>query len=545
MDFTRGDWKMSTHVKFPSIRKVPLFDEQQVRHYLQMRRENMFSYTLRELVLPPVRDAKSFHVTRDDRLMERAGVGARSARGLPWCENEKESFQHHAEYLKRLSKLREELIQQEQSNLANALDRLRMRSYGREYVYSQPQKEKKARQRHSAQSDVPVKRNSLITTFEKFQRMRPKKPPPLIMPLEGKSLIEAPVTERQERYERHERRHGNHSSRNETGTDRSVEENVRVNLQRLTTHPIPSIPRQGRNNHRDIVLESSSFRRGTNNDANNSSNAEERIAQMQKQKQKLMKLRHDAREAEKVKLMPQSFRIDTLSDEDRMNLEKLKDYYCIYYVPAPSTSPVGDNDLHVHLPKIGCNGSCNHSFVESESGGSSLRSSRSNGLNGKQIGFKVTTDFPIPPCACDCSCKMYVSGNKVEAPIDAMDYSIHQTHAVNNPHGKGNAHYKPNAGYSRETSRSTDKSWSFAKSSEKTEKHRSPPNSQEKKRIRVDMPAIVYNTVHSPEPGPVDYQAGLVKAFKQKELRQKELSNLMEDVRELNKMTDTMSGTTT
>lgn len=63
--------------------------------------------------------------------MERAGVGARSARGLPWSENDKESFQHHAEYLKRLSKLREELIQQEQNNLANALDRLRMRSYGK------------------------------------------------------------------------------------------------------------------------------------------------------------------------------------------------------------------------------------------------------------------------------------------------------------------------------------------------------------------------------------------------------------------------------
>lgn len=63
--------------------------------------------------------------------MERAGIGARTARALPWCENEKEAFQHHAEYLKRLSKLREELIQQEQSNLANALERLRMRSYGK------------------------------------------------------------------------------------------------------------------------------------------------------------------------------------------------------------------------------------------------------------------------------------------------------------------------------------------------------------------------------------------------------------------------------
>jgi len=68
--------------------------------------------------------------------MERAGVTSRSARALPWYDNDRgETFQHHAEYLKRLSKLREELIQQEQSNLANALDRLRMRSYGSAFCF--------------------------------------------------------------------------------------------------------------------------------------------------------------------------------------------------------------------------------------------------------------------------------------------------------------------------------------------------------------------------------------------------------------------------
>lgn len=417
---------------------------------------------------------------------------------------------------------------------------------GREYVYSQPQREKRGRPRHSAQSDAPLKRNSLITTFEKFQRMRPKKNPPLIMPLEGKSLIEAPVTDRRDKRERLEKHNGHQSERydrNERQTERSVDENVRANLQRLTSHPIPSIPRQGRNNHRDIVLESSSFKRTENADTNNSSTAEERIAQMQKQKQKLMKLRHEAREAERVKLMPQSFRIDTLTDEDRMNLEKLKDYYCIYYVPAPSTSPVGENDLHVHLPKIGTSGSLNQSFVESDSGASTtFRSSRSNGLNGKQVGFKIATDFPIPPCTCNSSCKMFVSGNKMDTTVDQLGFSIDKTYAVNNPNGKVSR--TNNDHISRESSKCTEKGWSFAKCSDKAEKHRTPPNSQEKKRIRVDMPAIVYNNANSPEP-PADYQTGLVKAFKQKELRQKELSNLMEDVRELNKITESMSGNPT
>ncbi|KAL4222803.1 hypothetical protein ACF0H5_018843 [Mactra antiquata] len=68
-----------------------------------------------------------------------------------------------------------------------------------------------------------------------------------------------------------------------------------------------------------------------------------------------------------------------------------------------------------------------------------------------------------------------------------------------------------------------------------------PPSSQEKKRIRVDMPAIVYSNMNTPEPVPSEFTPGLAKAFKQKELRQKELSNLMEDVKELNKLTENLT----
>lgn len=533
---------MSSGVNIPS-RKIPLFDERQVRHFLEMKRENMFSYTLRNLVLPPIRDTKSFSVTQDDRLMERAGVGARSARGLPWFENEKEAYQHHAEYLKRLSKLREELIQQEQNNLANAMERLRMRSYGKEYIYSQPQKEKKTRQRLSAKSDPSGKRTTLLTTFEKFQQMRPKKVPPIIMPLEGKSLIDTPVTVREEKIERPERKNSNNNShQTDRLSERSVDENVRLNLQRLTSHPVPSIPRHGRTSHRDIVLESSSIRRNSQNESNNPCSAEERITNMQKQKQKLMKMRHDAREAEKVKLMPQSFRLDTLSDEDKMNLEKLKEYYCIYYMPVPSSSPVEDeNAMHVYLPKINAKGQGNQSSLDSENGGSTARSSRANGKIAKPVGFRVTTDFPIPPCTCNCSCKMYVSGSKVESPFDQIDYSIRKTNLVNEPNENVNFSAIPrkgSMGNTRENTNSTEKSWPFAKT---TNNSNSPPNSQEKKQIRVDMPAIVYNTVNSPEPSQSEHNT-LVKAFKQKELRQRELSNLIEDVKELNKRTESLSG---
>lgn len=398
-------------------------------------------------------------------------------------------------------------------------------------MYSQPQKDKKSKQRLSAPVDSPVKRNSLLTTFEKFQRMRPKKDPPTIMPLEGRSLIDPPTGS--ERIERHERRQAYHTS------DRAVEESVRLNLQRISSHPIPSIPKHRNNKHKDMVLESSSIRRNGLQDMNNS--AEDRIAQMQKQKQKLMKLRHEAREAEKLKLMPQSFRIDALSDEDRLNLEKLKDYYCIYYLPGPNSSPAeSEVDVRVHLPKIKSNSSCNQSTIDDCE---SISTSRSK--NGKKhVGFRVASDHAIPPVTCNCTCRMYVSGNKVETPFDKLDYSINKTSAANTFQ---NFVVPPNAPKNETVSNTTSRDSS--RSTEVTEgqkggleRKKSDSNVSERRSIRVDMPVIVYNNVNSPEPAQGDGNFGLTKAFKQKELRQKELTNLKEDIKELNKISENLSG---
>ena len=402
-------------------------------------------------------------------------------------------------------------------------------------MYSQPEKDKKSKPRYSAPSDLPAKRNSLLTTFEKFQRMRPRKDPPSIMPLEGRSLIDPPNGN--ERYDRHERRTNQHSDRNsERG---SVDESVRVNLQRISAHPIPSIPKQRSNKHKDIVLESSSYRRNGSTDTNNS--AEDRIVQMQKQKQKLMKLRHEAREAERQKLMPQSFRIDNLSDEDRMNLDKLKDFYCIYYVPGPTSSPAESVvNGHVHFPKLKTNSSCNHSMMDDNE---SVCTSRSK----KQVGFRVTSTNAVPPTACNCNCRMFVSGNKVETPFDQVEFSIKRTSAANSyqnaflPSTPRRSIASNTA--SRDSMRSsTDKTMSRKSSSDKilihrnSEKKKCDSVASEKRTIHVDMPTIVYNT--SPNPSPDDMNPGLLKAYKQKELRQRELTNLTEDIRELNKMTE-------
>lgn len=467
------------------------------------------------------------------RMMERAGVGPRSARTLPWFENERETYQHHAEYLQRLSKLREELIREEQSNLANALERLRMRSYGREYVYSKP-KEKPFGKRHSAMPENP-QRKTLITTLEKFQKMRPKKLPPKILPLEGKSLLESTTTPRVERQQGIER----------PSAERSVEESVRLNLQRLNGHTVASIPRGRRNTHRDMYVESSAMRKHLkSSDANNSSGQDDKIAQMQKQRQKALRMKQEAQKAEQSRMAPQSFRIDSSNDEDKMNLESLKDYYCVYYIPAPSPEQVTDrSDM---LPYISSNHSCAH--VNSEI---SLRSGRVGvPLDLKygqgRVNGKTGMEYPISPCTCNCTCRMFVSGSKMEAPFGHIDPYISQTSSFyNNRYESGNGSSRSGNGSIRNTSRDTERNeWTDTKHYDSTQTHTANSSNGDKRQIVVDMPTIVFNAPKTPEPSSVTGSGGgLVKAFKQKELRQKELSNLMEDVKELNKRTETLVNT--
>ena len=463
------------------------------------------------------------------RMMERAGVGPRSARALPWFENEREAYQHHAEYLKRLSKLRDELIREEQNNLANALDRLRMRSYGKEYVYSRP-KEKQLSKRHSALPESQ-QRKTLITTLEKFQKMRPKKAPPKIMPLEGKSLLENPITERGGRPTVQDKSTPDRHDR--PRVDRSVEESVRQNLQRLNGHSVASIPRGRKQTPRDMYVESSSIRKpAKTSDANNSSGHDERIAQIQRQRQKALRLRQEAQKAEQMRLAPHSFKLDVANDEDKMNMENLKDYYCVYYIPAPSPEYMSESPSL--LPVIQSNQSCIH--VNSEI---SLKGGRGGVpidpkyAHTPRMNSRIGNDVPIQPCTCNCTCRMYVAGNKVEAPFENMDPYNSQNSSFYNRYDTGSSR----SGSIRNTSREMEQNErSHTKQTDGLKTHNGNGSNGDKRQIVVDMPAIVFNTPKTPEPSSQSGSGGgLVKAFKQKELRQKELSNLMEDLKELNK----------
>ena len=469
--------------------------------------------------------------------MERAGVGPRSARTLPWFEHERETFQHHAEYLQRLSKLREELLREEQSNLASALDRLKMRSYGKEFVYSHP-KENTFTKRHSALPESP-QRKALVTTLEKFQQMRPKKIPPKILPLEGKSLLEPPVSERTERQ----------TVQTKQATNRSIDESVRLNLQRLNGHTVASIPRGRKNTFRDMFVESSSMRKHVKaNDANNSSGQEDKIAQMHRQRQKAMRMKQEALKAEQARLAPQSFRLESANDEDKMNMESLKDYYTVYYIPAPSPAPEQImSEKSEFLPSIPSQQSCPHinSEISMKNGKGGLPLEVKYGQN--RGNNRIGVDIPIAPCTCNCTCRMFISGNKLQSPFGHGDPFNTQQNSFYNRFENGTGSSSLGNGTNRNNSRDTESdAWSdtFQYNHSFVKSHNGNNLNGDKRQIVVDMPTIVFNTPSTPEPTSASAlnvsSGGLVKAFKQKELRQRELSNLMEDVKELNKRTETL-----
>ena len=265
--------------------------------------------------------------------MERASVESRRSRSTPWFEDNRSTYQHHAEYLKKLSNLREELISQEQTHLANALDRLRMRHNGKENLFS--------RNRLRDVSSESYQRKSLLTTSEQFQKLRPKKAPPHISPLEGKQLLE-PQTYRSDRSQQFNEKHS-------TSPTRALEEKLRANLQKIIqpTSSIPNIGRKSTGKSKDLVLQSSSIQRkrytkGVKEDLTPSPETNPFKAVHKRNGSRLRSLVRP--DSDELDLTPQAVKFEHLSDKDRLSLEKLKEYYCIYYLPNNSPVPPEEED---------------------------------------------------------------------------------------------------------------------------------------------------------------------------------------------------------
>ncbi|XP_021345155.1 uncharacterized protein LOC110445076 isoform X3 [Mizuhopecten yessoensis] len=408
------------------------------------------------------------------RLMERTSIDPRRARSLPWFEDGRTSYQHHADYLKRLSSLRDELINQEQENLSNALERLKQRQNGKENRTTM-----RPRDTDGFGFDVPP-RKALLTTVEQFKRTRPRRSPPRIMSLEGKQIMEPQAFFKSPR-----------SPLLSTSSlpGRTPDDSFKLNLQRLIqpTSSIPNIGRKSTTSNKQLVLETSPLQKKSTSPKLYPYPSLERPGQIYKGTLKtggrLKGLIKPDDDNDYDDILPPSFQHSDTMDQDKMSLEQLKDYYCIYYLPTNTPVVPNEDDLSFY--------------------GESVKSSRRS--DGRDSRKRVNA----------------VEGRSI---LKRLDKSRHRTNPRRTPR-RDRKYYSESHNYDSDYSGDT------------------PPSSS-KRQIVVDMPAIVFNTA-TPERTRLEFDPQLNplrKTYKQNEIRQRELKNLIEDVKELNLRNDTLTG---
>lgn len=397
--------------------------------------------------------------------MERTSIDPRRSKHLPWFEDNRTTGQHNADYLKRLSKLRDELINQEQANLSNALERLHQRQNGN----NGSNRGYRPRETQSYCAE-PSNKKSFMTTVEHFKRTRPQRSPPRIMPLEGKQIMEPNFSFKSQ------------SDKDtlpgmSTGSARTADESFKLNLQRLIqpTSSIPNIGRKCSNPDKQFVLDTSPL---TRKDSHNKSSMYSSTSVTPERGSPYKGLYKsgghfkDLVRMEDMDLSHQPTHYDASGDQDRLNMEQLKDYYCIYYLPTNTPIPPEDESYYDDSSYI----SCRKSDVDSSN-------------------------------------KMFTSieGRSILKPIDQS-----QRRSNGKPR-KSRGHINHNKRYYGDGDR---------------------PVKNGRRRIVVDMPAIVFNSA-SPSNMNARYDVEreptlLRKEYKQNEIRQREVKKLIEDVKELN-----------
>ncbi|XP_056011022.1 uncharacterized protein LOC130051891 isoform X5 [Ostrea edulis] len=431
------------------------------------------------------------HSDQSNRLMERPSIDHRRSRTVPWFEDNRSSYQHHAEYLKKLSTLREELILQEQTHLANALDRLRMRQYNKDNALA----------RSKSKDFLPDSRRSLMTTIEHFQRMRPKKSPPHISPLEGKQILEPqtykPVKSPQ-------------LSEKGLMSQRSLDDSIRTNLQRIpqtTVQPTSSIPNIGRKSitkSKELVLDGSPIHKRRLMPSREEKDAQDFNPFKAVYKgNKGTRLRRLVRpDEDELDLRAQAINFESLSDKDKINLDKLKEFYCIYYLPTNTPTNASDDEESMEFPE--------DNFVQEPVDFHHDKKKRLTLLESRPKVFQED-GLEISPRKPQGEQSNGIPGGLILNGQGIRDQEVTQQ----------------------------AESESFTIYGDK--KCSVPP----RKQIIVDMPSIVFNNA-TPENENVSVserkrRSMLQKTFKQNEIRQRELRNLFDDVRELNKRSDELT----
>lgn len=442
--------------------------------------------------------------------MERPGaVPQRSHDTVNWVDKSGTAAQQHTQYIRRLADLRDELLNQEETALARALDRLRLHSINNRDASRNRLKFKDHLPHNDATSiktgmngsNIYPGQRTLMTTVEKFRQTRPKRSQPVIFPLQGKQLIESPSNGGGT-----VRPGGDDYPQNEPVSH--VEETVRTNLQRLI-QPTSSIPNIGRK-----ALRRESLELNTQSLQNMHSKVYKSsrhlvppfIAQPPMDEDAVACPGYPDRD---LNITPRTYKLGLMTEGDHINMDKLNQYYYVCCLPnTPSDSD--HRSLAASTPRQGQH----HNglrLADRLRRTSSERAPFPEQTNRVKMAITSDTEIGVPP-------HMRFRHSLEGSSTDRL--------ALPTIKGQGG---------------------STSADAPPTE----TPFRVEKKRrqIVIDMPHIIFNAAtpdisqgSNPEPKPnPSGTSALSKTLKQKELRQKEVQHLLEDVKELNKRTESLS----
>ncbi|XP_076089208.1 uncharacterized protein LOC143059573 isoform X2 [Mytilus galloprovincialis] len=437
------------------------------------------------------------------RLMEKTNLDARRSKNMSWYDDPRSAYRHNADYLKRLSSLRDNLIDQEQTNLVHAIERLRSKQT-RESLQS------KAKAKNAFEVSE-TNNKKFITTLEKFKQSRPKRYPPELHPLEGKQLIE-PLSSRSPQSIPEK-------SGSATSVTRPTEENIiRNNLQRLIapitpTSSIPNIGRKSQKSIQQLVLDTSPLqRKKTCFSADHAEKNPFKNIYRGARTRKVMRP-----DVDDLELSPNAVKFEKIGDHDKINIDKLKEYYCIYYLP--SNTPTGQDE-----------------FVseDDENNGSDV----SNGENTK---FDNQLEHELKPNDMDLLSNRFPNEQyRYKAGYFGASQRVPERKPMLHP-VTGKALVTNTEDIRKHRLRKLHLSDSVNNIENDAIYGNEEKDGHNRKQIVVDMPSLVFNAA-TPEGSDLETRtAFLSKAYKQNELRHRELKNLLDDVKELNKRTDDLS----
>ncbi|KAL8604228.1 hypothetical protein ACOMHN_014796 [Nucella lapillus] len=302
---------------------------------------------------------------------------------VTWSERGGGGGGGQTQYIRRLVDLRDDLLSQEETALARAVERLRLHSLNNKDVSRYRLKLKDPGVGESPRGVGPsgTQQNPhvprpMMTTLEKFRLMRPKRHPPALLPLQGKQLIESSSVS-----------NGSSPGESNSGSTEDmqksdpsavqhkgdVEDTVKANLQRLMypSSSIPNIGRKALRRHESLEPKTQQLQHVRHKMHRPSRPILVSPFRLQLQEggdcqgeggrgggvpgsdRRGDDVQEDASSSPRTPPLPPAHKMGMMIDGDRLDMEKLNQYYYVYCLPDDSLEEDGKNGPRFPLTQGG------------------------------------------------------------------------------------------------------------------------------------------------------------------------------------------------